>query len=319
MSNVINALQCATSLKNTGVCDCYFDPKLIVGEIKIPKSRVLTQAELNDIQATLEDLAQDVKTNRIFPVHGFVAITDGSEEPTFQTFGYGSQVPVREGKYIWTFQFVNGGVQMSNNLRSFNGSGSKYASIFYDSENTLIGTKKTDANGDDGLGGIPQEGGYPYTYPWKANDGTNVTSYRTQYVFQPSYINEAIAFVRIPKTSYLLTELAGLQNVELSIVETNDTDDEVTIKARSCGEDLYDDFADELEEATAWIGTDADGNDIVHTVTKDDAAKAWVIAYTTADLTAGDIWKLADATVLAAAPITMPGYESDEVVVPVGS
>lgn len=319
MANTINAIQCATSLKNTGICDCFFDPKLIIGEIKIPKSRVLTQAEVDDIQATLEDLVQATRTNRIFPVQGFVAVTDGSEEPIFQTFGYGSQAPVREGKYIWTFQFVEGGVQKSNALRSFNGSSSKYASLFIDSDNTLIGTSKKDVNGEDGLAGVPQEGGYPYTYPWKANDGTNVTSYRTQYVFQPTYINESIAFVKVPKTTYLLTELAGLQDVTLKIVDTNDTDDEVTIKAIGpCGEDLYDDFADELEESTAWVGSQG-GVDIVHTVTKDDAAKGWVIAYTTLDLTAGDEWSLAAPTVLAAAPINVSGYESNTVEVPVGS
>lgn len=314
---ILNATQCSTNLKNTGICDCPFDPKLIVGEIKIPKTRVLTVDELNDIQATLEGLVEDVRANRIFPNHGFVAVTDGSEDPTFQTFGYGSQVPVREGKYNWTFQFYQGGVQKSNALRSFNNS--SYASIFIDSENTLIGTKKLDVNGEDGLAGVPMEGGYPYTYPWKVNDGTNTTSYRTQYVFQPSYVNENIAFFQVPKATYLLTELAGLQDVTLDIVETNDTDDEVTIKAYGpCGEDLYDSYADELEEATAWIGSQ-DGVAIAHTVTKDDAAKGWVIAYDTLDLTAGDTWTLAAPTVLAASPINLSGYESDTVTVPVGS
>lgn len=316
---ILNATQCSTNLKNTGICDCPFDPKLIVGEIKIPKTRVLTLAELNDIQATLEDLVQDVIANRIFPNHGFVAVTDGSEDPTFQTFGYGSQVPVREGKYNWTFQFYEGGVQKSNALRSFNGSGARYASIFIDSENTLIGTKKLDVNGEEGLAGVPMEGGYPYTYPWKANDGTNVTSYRTQYVFQPTYINENIAFFQVPKTTYLLTELAGLQDVTLKIVDTDDTADTLTIKAYGpCGEDLYDSFADELEEVTAWIGSQG-GVDIVHTVAKDDAAKGWVITYTTLDLTEGDTWTLAAPTVLAAAPIVMPGYESNTVTVAAGS
>lgn len=314
---ILNATQCSTNLKNTGICDCPFDPKLIVGEIKIPKTRVLTLAELNDIQATLEGLVEDVKANRIYPVQGFVAVVDGSEEPTFQTFGYGSQVPVREGKYNWTFQFYQGGVQKSNALRSFNAS--SYASIFFDSENTLIGTKKLDVNGEDGLAGVPQEGGYPYTYPWKVNDGTNTTSYRSQYVFQPTYVNENIAFFQVPKTTYLLTELAGLQDVTLKIVETDDPNDDLTIKAYGpCGEDLYDDFADELEETTAWLGSQ-DGVVIAHTVTKDDAAKGWVIAYDTLDLTAGDTWTLAAPTVLAAAPITMPGYESNTVTVAVGS
>lgn len=316
--NTINAIQCATNIKNTGVCDCPFDPKLIVGKIMIPKNRVLTQAEVDDIQATLEDLVQSAIADRIFPVQGFVAIVDGSEEPTFQTFGYGSQVPVREGKYIWTFQFVNGGVQLSNALRSFNGN-SSYAELYIESTNKLIGTSKLDANGQPGLAGVPQEGGYPYTYPWKANDGTNTTQYRTQSVFQPQYVNENIAFVDIPPTTYLLSELEGLQQVNLVVVETDDTLDVVTIKAYdACGEDLYDQFADELEEITAWVGTQ-DGADIVHTVAANDTLKGWDISYTTLDLTAGDIWELASPEILAAAPITMPGYASGTVLVPVGS
>lgn len=320
MANIINAIQCSTNLKNTGVCDCFFDPKLIVGEIKIPKDRVLTQAEVNAIQATLEALVTDVKANRIYPVQKFVAITDGSEEPTFQTFGYGSTTPVKEGKYIWTFQFTEGGVQLSNSLRSFNGSSSKYASLFIESSNVLIGTKKKDANGDDGLAGIPQEGGYPYTYPWKANDGSNVTSYRTQYVFQPIYVNENIAFVKIPTTEYLLTELAGLEDVTLTIVETDETDDTVIVKAvTACGLDLYDDFADELTEASAWIVLTAAGVAIAHTVTKNVANKGWNIIYTSAELLDGDTISLAAPTVLAVAPINVDGYESDTVTVELGS
>lgn len=320
MSHVLNAIQCATNLKNTGVCDCPFDPKLIIGKIMIPKSRVLTQAEVDDIQATLEDLVQVAKANRIFPVQKLVAVTDSSEEPTFKTFGYGSQVPVREGKYNWTFEFVEGGVPLNNALRSFNGSSSKYAELYIESSNVLIGTSKKDANGEDGLAGVPQEGGYPYTYPWKVANGTDPASYRTQSQFQPVYINDNIAFVQIPTTTYLLSELAGLQDVTLKIVATNDADDELTIKAYdACKKDMYDDFSDELEEVTAWIGADADGTTIAKTVAKDDAAKGWVITYSSADLTEGDTWTLAAPTVLAVAPITMPGYESNTVTVAAGS
>lgn len=319
MANTINAIQCSTNLKNTGVCDCFFDPKLIIGEIKIPKDRVLTQAEINDIQATLEGLVQDVPANRIYPVQNFLAITDGSEEPTFQQFGYGSSAPSKEGKYNWVFQFTEGGVPLNNALRSHNGS-SKHRSIFIDSDNTLIGTKKNDANGDVGLAGIPMEGGYPYTYPWKAADGTNVTTYRTQYLFQPVYINENIAFVKVPKTTYLLTELNGLENVTLTQVEVDEATDTVTVKAvTDCGADLYEDFADELNTPTAWIVKDADGVAITHTVAKNDAAGGWDIIYTTEDITNGDTVTLAAPTVLAAVPISVSGYESDTLTLVFGS
>lgn len=319
MANTINAIQCSTNLKNTGVCDCFFDPKLIIGAIWIPKDRVLTQDEINDIQATLETLVQTTKANRIYPVQGYVAITDGSEEPTFQVFGYGGSIPAKEGKYNWVFQFVNGGVPLSNALRSHNGS-SKNRPIFIDSDNTLIGTSKLDANGAAGLAGVPMEGGYPYTYPWKAADGTNVTAYRTQYVFQPVYINENIAFVKVPKTTYLLTELNGLENVNLTQVEVDEVADTVTVKAvTDCGADLYEDFADELNTPTAWVVKDSDGVAIAHTVAKNDAAGGWDIIFTTEDITNGDTVALAAPTVLAAVPISVSGYESDTLTLVFGS
>ncbi len=320
MANTINAIQCSTNLKNTGVCDCFFDPKLIIGAIWIPKDRVLTQAEIDDIQATLEELVSTVKASRIYPVQGYVAITDSSEEPTFQQFGYGSTIPVKEGKYNWIFQFVNGGVPLSNALRSHNGS-SKNRPIFFDSDNTLIGTKKNDAAGNVGLAGIPQEGGYPYTYPWKANDGTNVAAYRTQYVFQPVYVNESIAFVKVPKETFLLTELNGLENVNLDLVSVDSINDQVVVKAvTDCGADLYDDFADELAQSTAWILSREDGTAIAHTVTKNPANEGWLIDYSGgAQLLAGDTLTMAAPTVLAAAPISVSGYESDTVTIDLGS
>ena len=52
---------------------------------------------------------------------------------------------------------------------------------------------------------------------------------------------------------------------------------------------------------------------------KDDAAKGWVISYTTADVTDGDTITLAAPTVLDASPINVSGYESDTVTVELGS
>lgn len=320
----INAIQCSTNLKNTGVCDCFFDPKLIIGKILGPKNRVLTQAEIDDIQATLEALTQTTRANRIFPVQNLLAITDGSEEPTFQTFGYGSTAPVREGKYSWIFNFTEGGVQLNNALRSFNGSSAKYGEMYIvqgQGKQYLLGTKKKDADGNDGLGFVPQEGGYPYTYPWKANDGTNVTSYRTQSMFKPEYVNDNIAFVEIASTTYMLSELAGLEDVDLTIVEADEGADTLLVKAvTECGYDLYDDYADELAEATAWIVKNAAGTVIPHTVAANAAGKGWLITYSGADdVTDGDTVTLAAPTVLAAAPINVSGYESDTVVVDLGS
>lgn len=312
----INSIQCSTTLKNTGICDCIFDPKLITGGIFVPPGTVLTQAQIDAIQATLEGLVQAPKGSRIFPFQGFVAVVDNTEEPTFQTFGYGTAEPVREGRYNWVFQFRSGGLILSNNLRSFNNA--KYDVIFIESQNTLIGTRKKDVNGADGLAGVPQEAGYPYTYPWKVNDGTNLAAYRTQFVFQPVYINENIAFAKIPSTTYLLSELAGLQNVLIEIVEV--AGDTVTVKLfDDCGKDLYEDFADEFANEEAWILKDPDGTVLaISSAVKNTDVDGWDITGP-GTIEDGSTIELSAPTVLAAPPVNVEGYESEVKVIEVGS
>lgn len=319
MANIINAIQCGTNVKNTGVCDCFLDPKLITGAILIPKGRVLTQAEVNAIQATLEGLVEDTSANRIYPIQNFVAVTDGSAEPTEQTFGYGSIEPVREGSYNLTFQYRTGGVNLSNALRSFNGLTAKYAALFIENQNILIGTKKDDATGAVGVAGVPLE--VLYNFPWKVNDGTNLASYRIRFGFRPEWVNENIAFVKVATTDYMLSELVGLEDITLTINATDEVADTVDITATTdCGStNLYDLFADELATPTAWVVKDAAGNLITHTVAKNTVTEGWTITYTTAELTDGDTIELAAPTVLAAAPINVSGYESNIVTVVLGS
>src|SRR5678810_1434335 len=105
-----------------------------------------------------------------------------------------------------------GGVNLSNSLRSYNGLTNKYAVIFIENQNHLLGTTRKDVNGDNGLAGIPLE--VLYTYPWKANDGSNLASYRIKFNFLPLYINENISFKKVSVSSYVLQELVGLQNIE---------------------------------------------------------------------------------------------------------
>lgn len=319
MSTELNKIYCGTDAKNTGICDCFLDPKLITGAILIPKSRVLTAAEVLAIQATLEGLVETTKANRIYPIQGFVAITDNSEDPTNQTFGYGSLEPVREGSYNWIFQYRKGGVNLSNALRSFNGLTAKYSVIFIENQNILLGTKKDDATGATGMAGIPLE--VLYNFPWKANDGSNLAQYRIQFGFRPEYINENIAFVKVATTEYLLSELVGLEDINLTIVEADDTADTVDVTATTdCGSNnLYDLFADEIAQATAWVVKKADGTAVTVTVAKNTTTEGWTLAYTTAEVEDGDTITLAAPTVLAAAPISVSGYEADTVTVAIGS
>lgn len=307
-----NKIFCGQDAKNTGICDCFLDPKLIVGAILVPRDKVFTAEELADanIQETLEGLIEETKKNRILPIQGFVAITDSSEEPVNQTFGYGTIEPVRDGNYNWIFGFRKGGINLSNALRSYNGQTSKYSVIFIENQNTLLGTVRRDVNGDDGLAGIPLE--VLYTFPWKANDGANLASYRTQFNFLPVYINENIAFKKVSVSSYVLQELVGLQDVTLSLLDGSGLT--LTLGADTdCGAtNMYDLYEDELENEEAWVGYDEDGAVITPTsVTKDPDLKGWEIVWPTAPASIS----LAAPTVLSVAPVNISGYESNELTI----
>lgn len=319
----LNKIFCGSDVKNTGICECFFDPKLITGAIFVPKNKVFTSAELLDavIAATLAAAVIAPKASRIFPFQPFEAITDNTEEPTRQTFGYGTVKTVREGKYNWAFQFIQGGLNLSNALRTFNGLIGKYAVIFLESQNTMIGTSKLDANGDWGLAGIPMSD--IYTRPWRPSDGTNVTNYTTEFSFDPIYINENIAFKKVAVESYLLAELAGLEDIKLAFVdEGTEGGTEVTISAETdCGStDVYDLYKTELAQAGAWIVKDSAGAaKTVSGVVADDDAKGWVITISGGTLEDGDTFQLAAPDVLAADPINVVGYESDILTADYGS
>ncbi len=215
-------------------------------------------------------------------------------------------------------------MNLSNALRTFNGLIGKYAVIFLESQNTVIGTSKLDANGDFGLAGIPMSD--IYTRPWRPSDGTNVANYTTEFSFDPVYINEKIAFKKVSFDSYLLAELVGLEDIHLSFAaggEPTEGGVNATVIAETdCGStDVFDLYATELAQAVAWNITDAANvAKTILTVTQDVDLKGWDITLGGGDVFEdGDKISLAAPSVLGAAPINVVGYESDILIVDLGS
>lgn len=318
----INKIFCGSDVKNTGICECFFDPALITGAIFVPLKKVFTNAELADlvIQSTLETAGRTVKADRIFPFGPFENITDNTEDPTRQTFGYGTVKTVREGKYNWLFQFINGGLNLSNALRTFNGLTGKYGLIFTESKNTLIGTGKKDVNGNMGLAGVPLSDFY--ARPWRPSDGTNVTNYGVEISFDPVYINEKIAFKRVSIDSYLLSEFKGLEDIVLTLVAAVEGETTIEVSAATdCGStDVYDLYKDELAQAVAWLLKTAAGDEqTISGVVANDASKTWTITRSEGVNADGDTLELAAPAVLAASPINVVGYESNKLTLDFGS
>src|SRR5581483_4316580 len=208
----LTTLNCVTGGKNTGKSGCYFDPKNFVGVIHCPANFVIPAAQLPTLQAYL--LAQseiDSKALRIYPTGDFFDFKDSSEAPVVEKFGYGQSNTVRDGVYDWAFRYRLGGLNLSNRLRSRNGSSDWY--LFIDSKNQIIGTTATDNTGAASIGAIP-----PiefYADPFKPNDGKKTAEYWANYRFLPKYINELVAYITDAGFDVLST-ITGLKDVAMT-------------------------------------------------------------------------------------------------------
>lgn len=273
----INNIVCAENYKNVGRCDCNFDPKNIVGGFLAPLKKVFADGSLAPagIQTMLELLTHEEQKLRIYPLPAFVTMTDSSEDVVEVTYGFGGTERVRDGNYKWLFRFRDGGLQMNNSLRTFNGSMSKYGVIFFDAQGVIIGTKVSGGMAPIKLTDI-------YTKKWKANDGKETAMYEVMFNFTPEQVNENIAFVEVPPTTYLLSDLNGLLDVTLKTVSSTNTTLTVSLKD-SCGANLYDSFKTEFESISLWnLVNAATGLDIAATsIVGNDILKAWTFTYDT--------------------------------------
>lgn len=307
----LNKLNCGTSKANTGYGDCVLNFGKIIGAIEVPFDLVLTQTELSDLQKTLIDLIQaDSKGKRIYPFPTFEAITDNSQDPTLQSLGYGSQQVVKDGNYNWVFQYINGALCVSNKLRTHSNSYGKF--LFFDDKNVLFGTTGYTNTGIKGISGITMDVFYPF--PWKANDGTNVTSFRVLFDFKSPQVNEYLAYVQ---ADFNLTTLMGLENAILSVLSGPTTGVvQIGVSTGCSQENLYDELGADLAVSNLWAAyNDATGVAIpITSVAVNNGLKGYTVTLDTADpayvaVTAtGKIrLELVGPTELAAADIT--GFE----------
>jgi len=277
MATILNTIKCVGIGANTGFGDCFFDPKNIVGGMYVRDSFELTASQLASPALALAALQaaaiNDNENLRAYPFPEFDGLTDSTEDPVKQTLGYGNPSVVREGKYVLAFQFTKGGICVNNALRKFNGNKGKV--ILWDAEGTIIGTKVGTS-----LKGIPLT--YFYARPFKLNDGSNVSLYTIEFSFNPNYINDNIAFIRLSLGD--LSNIYGLQNAVLSLPIPRAT---AVIKAavtKGCGgEDLYDTYSAELAVVGMWRATRNGAAVNISSVAIDPNLKAFTITLDTTD------------------------------------
>lgn len=297
MANKVGQLNCSTNRKNTGYSSCFLDLKLVAGAFLFDTAKSFTDNEIAALQTTLQNLAKaDAKSARMFPFHKFVAATDNTEDLIVQNFDYGAKYPVRDGDYDWRFQFVDGGLCLSNSARSHNGPA---FALFYDKDYKLVGCY--DQNNK--LSTIPLQ--FFYAHPWKLPTGSATAVYMLQFVFLAKYLNEQIAFV---KADFDLSEIKGLQDVDIVVNSFNQNTGvaNVTLQTRCGAVNIYDDFSTNIDE-TIFGALDDEGNDVaVSSVSPVSGSKSFDVTLDTGDFPDSGI-----VTLSGNAPSVLSGKDID--------
>jgi hypothetical protein len=202
----LNKVTCGGLLKgNTGVPQCYMDLAPINGIILTPIGYTLTKAEIaSTLLSKLQTSTLAARANRIYPVLNFVDIKDNTEQPSYQTLGFGRKVLLKEGKYSFEASYLDGGLCLSNQLRNFNYT--KWAAFLVDANGVLVGTKV-----GDNIMAIPLN--LFYASPYGIATSSQAASYKLNIEIEPKYLNEEIGFVQTKGEFDIFDSVKGLLNL----------------------------------------------------------------------------------------------------------
>lgn len=121
MSNQVNTINCASDWANTGFGDCPWH-MLFEGIIQVPKDAVFTAQQLSALVAHVTTNVKNAnKALRFHPWPEFIAMEPGGGEPNKEELDNGGSFTTFENDYVFTGQFLEGGVMVNNFLRTRNG------------------------------------------------------------------------------------------------------------------------------------------------------------------------------------------------------
>jgi hypothetical protein len=301
---MLNEKICLAGGSNTGFGECYLNPKNIVGFILAPLGSVITEADAGDFGAFLESKINAANpAERWYPVHGFEAVTDNTEDVTIETMGYGGKGIVREGDYDLLFRWVVGGMCLQKSLRKFNNT--NMGVFLIDADGMLFGTT---VNGE--MQAIPLV--LFYTNPWRVNDGSTSTVYGVRIVFRPRPVNEDLAFLDVAAMGFVLSSFKGLQNMSLVVLDPENAPITNIRVVSGCNRgNLYAEYSTELAAPDLWRASKVsdDSPIVISTVTANSGLEAMTV--TVADGASDYFVRLVNPEALAAAGIV--GYDSQVV------
>lgn len=259
---------------NTGKPDCGFNPKNVVMAFLTHKSKTFADADLApaSLEATLQAAIVASGKDRIYPVQPFAQFDDKSEEAKMATHGYGDKEFTGDGKYHWQFRILKGSVCYQKNLRKHNYR-SDLRAIFVDREWNVFGTLTSEGE----LAGMKLSDFFADKV--KLSNGSDPSIYTVDFVLtDPTELMDAPAFVKA--TFNVLDSCQGILDVTLTAGTLASGSIKVTAAKTIGGKSMYDDYADELAAAGAWVLTKAAAPVTISGVAKDAAIEGWTVTFT---------------------------------------
>jgi hypothetical protein len=303
----LNKPLCATNYGNTGVGECFIDLDKLIGAIQVPPNFQIAQSDVAGLLAFFETKIHAAIGTRVFPYPKLTNITDNTEDITINTTDYGDKIYVKDGFYDWTFRYLNGGVQLHQELAK-NGGANKHF-LFFDKNSVLIGYKSGAY-----LKGIPVD--QFRVLPWRPNTGAESALFNLRFIIDPVYLNGGnLGFLKV---DFNLLDLVGLQDIELRLIDQAANVATIQVRSKISDVNLYETYKTNLLETTAWRLFKSSGalSSIV-SVADNASDEGFDVTGSPTDYAAEFdgaemLFKLAIPSVLKAAPISMEGFEDKD-------
>lgn len=300
----INIPICQEMYGNSGYGDCAFDPKKIKGAFQVPLDFVITANDIANLRQFLQNKVLADPGERIFPYHGFINLTDNTEDTQIETTDYGAKIITREGDYDLLFRYLNGGAMLHNLIQRNAGPGKAF--LYYDEVGNIIGYKTT-----EGLKGVPTLFHVPN---WRFATGSAAATYNLRFIMESFYLNYGnLGF--ISERRFVLSDIKGLQDVTLNLVDLVSNVATIIARTTISGVNMAVAYSANLTVG-AWVAYDENGNDVPVTNVSPNATASgtqpgWDITFSPTEFNAADKVYLSwiAAGELAVSPYLVKGFD----------
>lgn len=219
---LLNSVDCGTKRKGTGILDCIQELGIPAGFITVPTNWSL-DIETGDFNK--EHIQEQIQAGALVPFLVATNFTDNSEEDVFETLNSGVQVPVRDGKPLFTYEYNNGYCWHS---AAYTHNGFRNRNVILVWDNDVFGfAVSADGTTIKGL-----TAGYIKTGNFMNNDGT--TGSKTNISMQlidPYQYNAEMMLLNSQNTDVSIDEIKGVVDTMVSVPTVPAaTDTEVSVK-----------------------------------------------------------------------------------------